>query len=410
MQLLRLRRLFAAGFAVAIAATLGLFAYTTSASTALTAVYTDRPATLCDRTGAPAPAVFQGGRFQLKMEQYWTELVEVDISFPDGRLFTVPAALLLDGTLDQVTNVPGLSRANANIAGELSVLLNVPGSWPYGCYFITGRGLSSGKVSGAAMVVVPGGAPAASPCGAFAAVTRVGSNEATGVQGSRVDVNGRGFRGGEPISIWVTAPDGTVLDFPAGPGIFADNSGDVRAAFTFDGLNPVGTYQFTILGTTSGYRVITPFTLTSPPVVQTGWARLSMAFPADQADPQRSRFEVQGELFFPNERVDIWITLPDGAVRGLPSQFADNVGDFYATLFLDERLPTGFYQATAKGASSGHLVITSFTLQPAVPQDTVFNPVPGPQVIDSSNGLPSEGPPPAVLDPNNAGTVGDRLP
>lgn len=408
MQLTRIRRHFAAGFAIALASVLGVFAYTSSASTALTSVYTDQPAATCERTGSAAPAVFQGGRFQLKMAQYWDELVEVDIAFPDGRLFTVPAALLLDGTLDQVTNIPSLSRGNANIAGEISVALTVPGQWPYGCYFITGRGLSSGKVSGAALVVVPGGAPGANPGNAFASVTRTGSNEATGVQGSRVDVNGRGFRADEQISIWVTAPDGTVLDFPPGPGVFSDNSGDFQAAFTFDGLNPVGTYQFTIYGTASGQRVIAPFTLTSPPVVQRGWSRLYVAAPADRADPQRSAFEVQGQLFYPNERVDIWITLPDGAVRGLPSQVADGVGDFYALLYLDERLPTGFYQATAKGAASNNLVITSFTLQPAVPQDTVFNPDPGPEIIDSNSGI--TGSPPAVLIPLNEGTIGDRLP
>jgi len=408
MRQRRMLRFAAAGFALTLALVLGMFAYTSSASTASFAIFSDRPPVTCDRVGISAPAVFQGGRFQFKLSRYWTEPVEVDISFPDGRLFTVPAARLLDGTIDQVINNPLASQALANIAGEVSAVLTVPGTWPYGCYFFTGRGLLSGKVAGAALVVVPGGAPGPNPGPAFAAVTRVGSNEARGVQGSRVDINGGGFRGGERIDIWITAPDGTVLNFPPGPPIFADNSGDFRAAFTFDGLNPVGTYQFTIQGAESRYRVITPFTLTSPPVVQTGWARLRVAFPPDQADPQRSAFEVQGSLFFPGERVDIWITLPDGAVRGLPSQFADNVGDFYAVVYLDERLPTGFYQATARGSLSGHLVITTFTLQPAIPQDTIFNPVPGPEIIESSSGL--EGPPPAVLDPFNQGTIGDRQP
>ncbi|MGQ9926156.1 MAG: hypothetical protein ACUVS4_04710 [Chloroflexaceae bacterium] len=401
-------RFAAAGFALTLALVLGMFAYTSSASTASFAIFSDRPQVTCDRVGIRAPAVFQGERFQLKLSRYWTEPVEVDISFPDGRLFTVPAARLLDGTIDQVINNPFASRAPANIAGEVSAVLTVPGTWPYGCYFFTGRGLLSGKVAGAALVVVPGGAPGPNPGPAFAAVTRVGSNEARGVQGSQVDINGSGFRGGERIDIWITAPDGTVLNFPPGPLVFADNSGDFRAAFTFDGLNPVGTYQFTVEGAESGYRVITSFTLTSPPVVQTGWARLRVAFPPDQADPQRSAFEVQGSLFYPGERVDIWITLPDGAVRGLPSQFADGVGDFYAVVYLDERLPTGFYQATARGSLSGHLVITSFTLQPAIPQDTIFNPVPGPEIIESSSGF--EGSPPAVLDPFNQGTIGDRLP
>ncbi|MCS6879866.1 MAG: hypothetical protein RMK84_12695 [Oscillochloridaceae bacterium] len=408
MRQRQMLRFAAAGFALALALVLGVFAYTSSASTASFGIFSDRPRVVCDRVGISAPSVFQGGRFQLKLSRYWTEPVEVDISFPDGRLFTVPAARLLDGTIDQVINNPAASRANANIAGEVSAVLTVPGTWPYGCYFFTGRGLLSGKVAGAALVVVPGGAPGPNPGPAFAAVTRVGSNEARGVQGSRVDINGSGFRGGERIDIWITAPDGTVLNFPPGPAIFADNSGDFRAAFTFDGLNPVGVYQFTIQGASSGYRVITTFTLTSPPVTPTGWATFRVAFPPDQADPQRSAFEVQGALFYPGERVDIWLTLPDGSVRGLPSQFADGVGDFYAVLYLDERLPTGFYQATARGSLSGHLVITSFTLQRAIPQDTIFNPVPGPAVIDSSSNI--TGPSPDVLDPFNQGTIGDRLP
>lgn len=401
-------QLTVAGFTLALALALGVFAYTSSASTASLAIFSDRPQAVCDRLGISAPSVFQGGRFQLKLSRYWTEPVEVDISFPDGRLFTVPAARLLDGTIDQVVNNPAASRASANIAGEVSAVLTAPGTWPYGCYFFTGRGLRSGKVAGAALVVVPGGAPGPNPGPAVASVTRVGTNEAQGVQGSRVDINGSGFRGGERIDIWITAPDGTVLNFPPGPEIRADNSGDFQAAFTFDGLNPVGTYLFTIQGASSGYRVITPFTLTSPPVTPRGWSQLRVSFPPDQADPQRSRFEVQGALFFPGEQVAIWLTLPDGSIRTLPIQVADEVGDFYAVLYLDERLPTGFYQASAQGVVSGHLVITTFTVQPAVPQDTIFNPNPGPAVVDSSSG--SAGPSPDVLDPFNQGTVGDRLP
>ncbi len=403
MAPLRIRRALAGIFAGTLALIVGFYAYSSNASVASMALYADQGPAICERTGAPAPAAFQGGRFQLKLDQYWDEPVEVDISFPDGRIFTVPAALLLDGTIDQLANLAWLSQANTNIAGQASTVLAVPGSWPYGCYFFTGRGLYSGKVSGATLVVVPGGGPAANPGLARAAVTRTGSNEASAPQGSRVDVNGRGFLGYEPISIWVTAPDGTVLDFPVNAPLVADASGDFQAAFTFDGLNPVGSYQFTILGTISGYRVITPFTLTSPPVQQTGWAHFYVAYPPDQSDPQRSFFEVQGQLFFPYERVDLWLTLPDGSVRGLPSQFADQVGDFYSVLYLDERLPTGFYQATAKGNASGHLVITSFTLQRTT--GTEFNPVPGPEIVDSNSGI--IGPAPATLDPANQGTIGD---
>ena len=410
------RRLIAAIFSIALLATLGVFTYRSAASPALINIYTDRGLAACSRNGQQAPAVFQGGRFQLKLSQFWDENVLIDMTFPDGRIFTIPASQLLDGVIDQVINNPSASLQNANIAGEVSAMLTASGRWPYGCYIFTGRGLSSGKVGSTALVVIPGGAPAQNPGTARAGVTLTGSNATSGPQGSRVDINGAGFLGYEPISIWATAPDGTVINFPPGPTIVTDASGDFQTAFTFDGANPIGQYVFTILGTISNYRIFSPFSLTSPPVTQRGWATLRVAYPADQADPQRSFFEVQGTLFAPNERVDIWITLPDGAVRGLPSQFADEVGDFFAVLYLDERLPTGFYQATAKGANSNHLVITGFTLQQN--SGTLLNPDPGPEVVETSDGAnpaipgaepPFTGSPPETTNPNN-GDLGNRLP
>jgi hypothetical protein len=406
-------RLFGLVFALTLGLVIGAFAYQASASTAVINIYSDLQRQRCDINGRFEPSVFQGGTFRLKFERYWDELVEVDITFPDGRVFTVPASYFLDGVIDQPFNIPALSVAPANIAGEVGGTLTVPGEWPYGCYKFIGRGLSSGKSAEAFVVVVPGGRPGQNPGPARIAVTRTGSNEAVGQQGAFVDVNGSGFRAQEVISLWITAPDGTVINFPtldfAGnplPPVLSDNSGDFQTAFQFEGKNPTGTYQFTALGNDSGYRVIATFTLTGRPSVERGAAQLRVAYPADQADPQRSVFEVQGELFNPGERVDIWVTMPDGSVRGLPSQFADEVGDFFATLYLDERLPTGVFKVTAKGADSGQLVITDFGLTQN--QDTEFNPVPGPEILDSNSDL--FGPPPETLNPDEEGNPGSRVP
>jgi hypothetical protein len=385
-------------FATLLALVCGVFVYGASASTAQLTIFTDQPETRCQATGRNAPAVFQGGRFQLKFTQFWDEVVEVDITFPDGRVFTVPASYLLDGVIDQPLNDPVESREIANVAGEVSAFLPVPGEWPYGCYTFTGRGLASQKVARANMVVVPGGQPGANPGNAVMNVTRTGSNERFGQQGTFVDINGRGFLGDEIISLWATAPDGTVLsitdiDPNSATQAIADNSGDFQHFFQFGAALPTGTYQFTALGTLSRFRVISSFTLNSQPTGARGWAKLRVAFPVDRSDPQRSGFEVQGEVFGPGERVDLWVTFPDNSVRGLPSQFADDVGDFYAVLYLDETLPVGTYSVTAKGDTSKHLVVTQLTLEQT--NYTEVNPEIVPEIIESSSDQTGEGIPPS---------------
>ncbi|MGC9040778.1 MAG: hypothetical protein ACP5MJ_14880, partial [Roseiflexus sp.] len=99
---------------------------------------------------------------------------------------------------------------------------------------------------------------------------------------------------------------------------------------------------------------------------------------------------ITGSLFAPGEYVGLWMTLPNNAVRSLPTQVADGNGDFFVVIDLDERLPTGRYSITAKGVASGRLQIAGFDVTPGS-----FQPV-------SANN-PAE-PVPAVVESN----VGDR--
>ena len=57
-------------------------------------------------------------------------------------------------------------------------------------------------------------------------------------------------------------------------------------------------------------------------------------------------------------------------MRGLPSQFANENGEFFVRTYLDERLPTGLYHFTAKGADTGRLTITDLTLDGGSPNVT----------------------------------------
>jgi len=395
--------MFALACSLALGLTLAVFSYGAFASAARVTIYTPQGTAFCARSGGQAPAVFQTQIFLVAFDYFRVlegpfgpEQITVDITFPDGRVFTYSASQALDGVIDMPVNSPVGSRFAANGAGQLSLNVQVPGTWPYGCYTITGRGLAGAIHTGSAnFVVIPGGQPGPSGGPASMRVTRNGVDAAEAQQGDIVEVDGRGFVGGELVSLWLTAPDGTVLDFPPGQQVVQTTpAGAFSTSFQFEGKNPVGDYIFTALGQTSGSRVFAGFALRPRPVQQSGPAQLQVVVPFDRGSPQRTVFYANGNLFWPGERVDIWLTLPDGAVRGFPSPFADAVaGQFMVELALDERLPTGFYQLTAQGAESRQLVIAGFTLEqsagtvpdpgfspeagldnnPATPPDTPFN-------------------------------------
>lgn len=133
------------------------------------------------------------------------EPIEVDITFPDGRIFTVSAAQFLDGVIDMPTNVQ-FARFTNN-AGQLSLNITIPGTWPYGCYRLTGRGLGVGgaHTASAFFVVIPGGRPG--PTGnATLRATLNGQETNVLLQGQILEVDGRNFLGGELVSFWLTAP------------------------------------------------------------------------------------------------------------------------------------------------------------------------------------------------------------
>ncbi|WP_129672143.1 hypothetical protein [Candidatus Chloroploca sp. Khr17] len=382
------RRMFMIGMTLTIGLILVISSYRAFASAAQIAVFTPQGSAFCARTGGSAPAVFQGQTFLTRFDYFRVlappfgpEPVTVDITFPDGRVFTIPASQQLDGVIDLPNNFPPASRFVSNGAGQFSLTIPVPGTWPYGCYTVSGRGLSSGGINNATafFVVAPGGQPG--PAGnANLRVTRNGQDIAAAFQGEIVEVDGRGFIGGEFVSLWITAPDGTVIDFPPGQQVVqATPAGALSTSFQFEGKNPTGRYTFTALGQQSQFRVFASFELRAPPVVERGPAQLYVVVPADMSGPQRSVFYANGDLFFPGERVDLWLTFPDGAVRGFPSTFADPIaGQFLVELALDERLPVGFYQLTAQGAESRQLIIAGFNLEQNF--GTVFNPYVSPEI------------------------------
>jgi hypothetical protein len=359
------------------------------------AVYTVRSTTtaVCDKTGETVPAGHQLGFVGSELHGFWdSEPIRVTFEFPDGRIFSPDATFLLDGVVDLPPNYR--TEYLADVAGDLYFEFPISNKWPYGCYTLSARGVRSGQSVASDFVVTPRvGAAPNSGLTKFA-VMRNGTFDSSGAHNSTVNLHGLNFMPNEVISVWITQPDGTVIDYPQQ---VASDIGAFQSSFVFTEAHQTGRYMFTALGTTSGYQIFAPFDLESRSSTPTGFAQFRVMFPAPASTSQNDDISVAGSLFSPNEPVGIWMTMPNNAVRGLPTQQADGNGDFFATIDLDERLPVGTYRVTAKGVNSGRLVIQSFEVTSGrfegVDPDKTPAQIPNtPHIVDSNTAGTSGGP------------------
>jgi hypothetical protein len=349
-------RRFALVFALALAVTTAYFVHNSAAGT----VYTVHGATtaICDQSGSFAAADYQDSFFGSELHGFWDrEPIEISFEFPDGRIFSPFAAFLLDGVVDLPPNYKTVY--DADIAGDLYFEYPITNKWPYGCYTFTAQGTRSGQTARGNFVVTARTGSAPNPSPAKLNIWRNGTFDSFGIHDSQVNINGRFFFPNEVISIWITQPDGTVIDYPQQ---IASDIGNFESTFNFTSAHQTGRYTFTALGTRSGYQVFAPFDLRAGSSTPSGWATLRVAAPSPAAVSQNGGIALTGALFSPGEPVGIWLTLPDNAVRGLPTQLADGNGDFFTVVQFDERLPVGHYSVTASGVNSGRLVIGSFDL------------------------------------------------
>lgn len=348
-------RRFAVVFALGLALVVGLYVRQ-SAAGALYFVHGPASAA-CDRTGQTEIASYQDDIFGSELHGFWDqEPVTVSFSFPDGQIFSPDAAYLLDGVVNMPTNFT--TDYKADVAGDLYFEYPISNKWPYGCYQMTAYGNHSGQTAIGFLVVAP--RPSAQPGAipAQLAVWKNGTFEASAEHDALVNIHGTGFYPNEQVGVWITQPDGSVLGYPTQ---VASDAGNIESTFQFTSAHQTGKYTFTAYGLTSKYQVFAPFELRGRQSIPSGWAELRVAFPALAETSQNGQaIAVSGTLFKPNEPVGLWITLPDGGVRGLPTQRADGNGDFYAVLAIDERLPVGSYKLTASGVESGRLQIVDF--------------------------------------------------
>jgi hypothetical protein len=181
MKLNRIRRLFAVGFALALASVLGAFAYQSSAVNAggLLFVY---GSTTGSCGGGQVGAGYQDSNFSIEAQQFWPgEPVTISFTFPDGRVLSPvvtsfadsnslqPTQFLLngvalnglDGVIDMPANFPWVQ--NTSIGGDYVYPFPVTNKWPYGCYTFTALGGWSNRQAQTSFQVLPRSGAAPNP-------------------------------------------------------------------------------------------------------------------------------------------------------------------------------------------------------------------------------------------------------
>ena len=176
---------------------------------------------------------------------------------------------------------------------------------------------------------------------------------------------GAGFQPGEPVSLWTTAPDSTVVPLD---GVTANIQGTVSATVTFP---TAGVWNVTAHGQTSGIQIVNTFavgiTTNVPPVASTTLGALPTAplqSSSSAVTPPSSMYPqvgigapvlITGSGLLANEPLAFWETGPDSTVTPLQGpQTADATGAFSLSIPFAQ---PGFWQVTAHGITSGHEVI-----------------------------------------------------
>lgn len=218
---------------------------------------------------------------------------------------------------------------NGSITGA-GVKITADNTFRTGVWFITAQGRQSGRTAVGQFRIDAGGTPPRPPSNPPSPVPPGRGDPAKLGQvlqdGLRPNGNGsivplaappeipftftaRGFAATERIGVWLTRPDSGVdaLDFRN------DGAGNVSATFKVPRASE-GVWYVTAQGATTGRTVIVPFKVTrdfiASPATPRPATRNGTVSPAEGG--QRTRFQLTATGFRANERLEFWITSPDG--------------------------------------------------------------------------------------------------
>lgn len=178
------------------------------------------------------------------------------------------------------------------------------------------------------------------------------------VAGQTLEFSASGFAPGEIVSVWATAPDGSVL---GAPRVGASDTGDARLWFALP-LNAVGgNWAITAYGHQTQTPVIIRFDVIgrAPPVVPV------QGFVSPEAGPLGATFSFTALGYRADEKVSYWITGPGNVVYEAFPEGAQASWDGVVRVSWSPPAgsPPGIFVLTAQGLKSGVARGIAFSVQ-----------------------------------------------
>ncbi len=237
-----------------------------------------------------------------------------------------------------------------NGGGELDLFIS--SAFPTGVHYFSVRGNRSKRLAVARFELTLGRGAAPS------SGIQLTVDNATRAQGECFTFTGRGYQAGEPVSVWLRAPDNSVFGLGR---IRAGSNGAFEDVLCGGSIDPEGLYYYTAYGDVSGRTGIVPFTLIRGDytAVPSGGTRLIIE-PASAK--QFDVVTIIGTGFRAGETISLWVTLPNGVVLPL-FQGVTSDGTFAEDIRLPP-LPVGRHYFSAYGQTSRLRAVVLFNLSP----------------------------------------------
>jgi hypothetical protein len=200
----------------------------------------------------------------------------------------------------------------------------------------------------------------------------------SGRTGTTFTVLGSGFQSGERVSLWITAPGGSVRPIDAKPE--ADHNGSINGShiqiLTDSGFRD-GVWYVTGQGSKSGRKGIGTFRLTGqappPPPPPTPENRLGVILHDDLrprgngeivplAAPSGFLFTFSARGFDRDEPVGVWFNKPNHKTQEVSGRLIRRDGPNVTVTFRTSGFEEGVWTITAQGARTGRAVTAPFKL------------------------------------------------
>lgn len=249
---------------------------------------------------------------------------------------------------------PRYPSVTADADGGALWTWDIAADQPSGAWTMAARGIRSNERVAIGFAVLPGpGRPAPA--------TTVSPER--GAPGTTFSFSATGFRPGERIGAWLSAPDGTNRDLDPGRGVTinADETGLAIWQWRSPADAPGGAWIARARGILSGYEVAIPFTIAAEPPP----APIATIEPA--AGPPGTTFTITVGGFPPAEELGSFVIQPDGAQRdGVPYFRAGDDGVARWTWTAPADAPAGAWRAVTRELARGRVdsreVVLDFTI------------------------------------------------